>query len=291
MANTSDLTLSGQDPPPYAITRGEKVETLVKSPVFILSTPRSGSTLLRVLLNSHPLIHAPHELHLTYLTVGMTAPFAELSMKLLGFGSNDLEHMLWDRLLHHELTRSGKQVIVEKGPLNVLRWERLHEAWPDARFIFLTRHPGAIYASIEERRAKNPDIELREVPDSKDYADSHAATVKLVASSPISTVEGLVARIERIEEARRGLAGITIRYEDLVSDAEHVTGEVCDFLDLPWDARMLDYGANDHGPLIRGIGDNGEKIKSGHIAAPRLAPEAEDVPAGLIPACRTWGYL
>jgi len=39
-------------------------DRLVAAPVFILCTLRSGSTLLRVLLNSHSQIHAPHELHL-----------------------------------------------------------------------------------------------------------------------------------------------------------------------------------------------------------------------------------
>jgi hypothetical protein len=38
-----------------------EADRLLRAPVFVLSPPRSGSTLLRVVLNSHPLLHAPHE--------------------------------------------------------------------------------------------------------------------------------------------------------------------------------------------------------------------------------------
>ncbi|MFC7591929.1 sulfotransferase [Nonomuraea antimicrobica] len=45
---------------------------LVKSPVFVISPVRSGSTLLRMLLNSHSRIRAPHELHLRTIGVELT---------------------------------------------------------------------------------------------------------------------------------------------------------------------------------------------------------------------------
>ena len=268
------------------------MEPLVTSPVFVMTLPRSGSTLLRCILDSHPLVRSPHELHFTCLEVEMTTPFTELAMKLMGFGSRELEHMLWDRILHHELTRSAKQVIVEKDPRDLLQWERFCEAWPQARFIFIIRHPGAIYASIEEsrRRVRKRAIELNDAPATGEDADLGAATVRLAANNPQSSLEIVVDRIERMEEVRHNLAGLTIRYEDLVSDTERVTREVCDFLGVPWDERMLDYGAVDHGPLVWGVADSSDHIKSGRIAAPRALP-TQDMPAELLPACRLWGYL
>src|SRR3954449_5059446 len=56
-------------------------ERLIESPAFILSSVRSGSTLLRVLLNSHSQIHSPHELHLRHIEVQLTAKFAAKSLK------------------------------------------------------------------------------------------------------------------------------------------------------------------------------------------------------------------
>jgi len=44
-------------------------DRLVEAPVFVICTLRSGSTLLRVPLDSHSQIRSPHELHLRYVSV------------------------------------------------------------------------------------------------------------------------------------------------------------------------------------------------------------------------------
>src|SRR5919199_1700417 len=49
-----------------------------------------------------------------------------------------------DRLVQ---ASGGKPLIVEKTPNTVFIAERIKECWPDARFIFLLRHPGAIARS------------------------------------------------------------------------------------------------------------------------------------------------
>jgi hypothetical protein len=128
----------------------------VDSPVFVLSSVRSGSTLLRVLLNSHSRIRAPHEMHLRTLHVRFTRDFTTDAMRELRLDEEELEHVLWDRVLRLELTRSGKDVIVDKTPANTLVWPRLHRCWPNARYILLLRHPGAIVDSLTRRRT-DPD--------------------------------------------------------------------------------------------------------------------------------------
>lgn len=95
---------------------------LVDSPVFVLSSVRSGSTLLRVLLNSHSQIRAPPEMHLRTVHVHLSRDFTAGAMQALELDKDELEHALWDRLLHLELTRSGKRIIVDKTPPNTLVW-------------------------------------------------------------------------------------------------------------------------------------------------------------------------
>ena len=70
-----------------------------------MCTLRSGSTLLRVLLDSHSQIHCPHEIHLRYLSVGLDAKWAERSMKEMGLDQERLAalHERWrvgDRITH-----------------------------------------------------------------------------------------------------------------------------------------------------------------------------------------------
>jgi hypothetical protein len=91
-----------------------ELDRLVRRPTFILSSIRSGSTLLRCLLNSHPMICAPHELHLGHVAVTVDTDYASLGMSLLGYSTADLQRLLWDRILHTVLAASGKAVIVDK---------------------------------------------------------------------------------------------------------------------------------------------------------------------------------
>ncbi|MBM0274501.1 sulfotransferase [Micromonospora tarensis] len=97
-------------------------DRLVTSPVFVLSSIRSGSTLLRCILNTHSQLHAPHELQLVDLAVGIESRFARLAMEVAVLGTRELEHLLWDRVLHRELLRSGKPIVIDKTPTNLLRW-------------------------------------------------------------------------------------------------------------------------------------------------------------------------
>jgi hypothetical protein len=239
-------------------------DRLVSSPVFLLSSVRSGSTLLRVILDTHSQIHAPHELHLRVMRVHIEAGYGELAVKELGLDEQRLEYMLWDRLLSRLLAESGKRIIVDKTPNNVFMWERLPQAWPKARFIFLLRHPAAIADSLY-RATKNPVM------------DKSIARVLEYATA--------------LEAARQNLPGLTVKYEDFVADPAAVTAEMCSFLGVPWEPGMLDYGSVDHGRYVNRLGDWSPKIRSGEIHRDVAVPADADVPAELVDISRAWGYL
>ncbi len=236
-------------------------DRLIEAPVFVICTLRSGSTLLRVLLDSHSQIRSPHELHLRYVSVHFDQKWSERSMKELGLDTRAADYLLWDRILHRELTASRKSIIADKTPNNVFIVDRLREAWPDARFIFLLRHPGAIARS---RAAYKGDA-----------------------------VEGgdelIVKYVEALEAARQTYDGHTVRYEDLTANPERELRKICDFLGVPFEPGMIDYGAQDHGRYKSGLGDWNEKIKSGAIQPPEPPPLDEIDPA-LREMCAKWGY-
>jgi len=257
-----ELTRAGSPPP--ATGRHKRIDRLVERPTFILTSVRSGSTLLRVILDSHSMICAPHELHLRTLRVQIDQRYGVESMRQIGLDERRLEYLLWDRVLHRELVASGKSIIVDKTPNSVFVWERLHEAWPKARYVFLLRHPAAIADSLYRAR-KDPVL-----------ADVRTRVVEYT---------------QKIDEARKGLPGITVRYEDLVKDPERITTEICAHLDVPWERSMIDYGAVDHGPFKPRIGDWSAKIRSGRIDTELVLPADDEIPDVLRPACRSWGYL
>ncbi len=249
----------------YAWSTPYGVDRLVASPVFLLCPPRSGSTLLRVLLNTHSQIRAPHEMHLRTLRVRIDRSYADLAVRRLGLDVPELEHLLWDRVMHRELQRSGKRILVDKTPGNGAVWERLAKAWPAARFIFLIRHPASVAQSIEEDKPDRPKETL------------YSYTRDLCRP---------------IDAARSALPGLTVRYEDLAADAADVTQAVCRFLGVAWEPTMLEYGAHkDNSGFRVGIGDFGDKIRSGRVQPARPLPAASEIPAELRELAAAWGYL
>jgi hypothetical protein len=240
-----------------------KVDRLLTRPIFILAPVRSGSTLLRSLLNAHSQVHAPHELHLPRLTVHVESVLADRALSALGHNQADLEHLLWDRVLHLELVRSGKTYVVEKTPEMVGAHRRIATCWPDARFIFLIRHPASIAQSWREAGGTKKTFEERTVV-------------------PLGLMQG-------VERARRELQGLTVRYEDLTADPTAETQRICGFLELAWEPGMLQYGQE--GVFIRGLGDWKDKIRSGTVQAGRPLPAPDDIPPMLREISRDWGYL
>ena len=236
---------------------------LVPDPVFVLSPIRSGSTLLRVLLNSHSEIRAPHEMHLRTLQVTMSREFTADVMADLGLDRDELEHLLWDRILHLELQRTGKSVIVDKTPANVLVWPRLARAWPQARYLFLIRDPSTIVESVTARRG---------------------------GGDRDSAVTEVCAYADRLDAARARLPGLLIRYEDLTSDPATTMASVCAELGVGWEPAMLDYGRVDHGRFRPFAGDWSENIRSGRIQPARPAPDPRSVDERVKAVARRWGY-
>ncbi|MGH1554806.1 sulfotransferase family protein [Streptomyces sp. L7] len=231
--------------------------------MFVISSVRSGSTLLRVLLNSHPRIRAPHEMHLRTLSVDLTKPYTKKAMTELGLDQRELEYLLWDRILHRELALSGKKIIVDKTPGNAGVWERLHEGWPEARYIFLLRHLASMVSSLINNR---PDRDVQ------------------------ATVREVRMYVEAVEAARGGLEGLTVRYEDLTEKPADVTRDICAYLGVRWTSKMLDYQSGDHGPFVPFIGDWSENIKSGKVQKARPLPDPQEVPEALRDVTRAWGY-
>jgi hypothetical protein len=237
-------------------------DRLVEAPVFVLCTLRSGSTLLRVLLNSHSKIHAPHELHLRYTAARLEKKWSRKTMTAMGLDEPALTYLLWDRILHRELTASGKEIIVDKTPNNVFMPDRIRDCWPEARFVFLLRHPAAVAASRREWLGPNPDDE--------------------------KNVERIRQYCEALEEARRAYDGLTVRYEDTTEDPATVTRRLCEFLDVEWEPEMVEYGKFDHGPYRPALGDWSKNIQSGQVQKPK--PPPPEIPAPLRPVSEAWGY-
>jgi hypothetical protein len=238
---------------------------LVPEPVFLLSYLRSGSTMMRMVLNSHSQICAPLEMHLRALRLDTSsAKLLELAMQELRLSNRDLENMLWDRLLYDQLLKSGKSIVVDKTPHNTLSWRRIHRYWPGAKLILLHRHPVRMMESMQKAHPKTP---------------------------PEHWGDQILRFAKAMDEAKKVHGGLILRYEELTRDPTAQTRRICEFLNVPWEAGMVDYGNQQHGGFVRGLGDWSDKIKAGEIQPAPPDPAPSEVPDYLREAAKILGYL
>lgn len=237
------------------------------SPVFIISLIRSGSTLLRLILNSHSAIYAPHEGHLHRIkVVADWEPALANAMHLHGLDNRRLKYLLRDRLYDFLLERSGKRIFVDKDPSNVSVWRDLAEFWPEAVFIFLVRNPAYVaYSAHKTYPGAWPSLDI--------------------------AVRGVVSRAALMDEALKKIPNSTLfTYEGLVKAPEIALKRLCGFIGVDYEPSMLKYDTRDLHPLDMHVGDYGEKICSGAIQPD--SGDSVDVmkyPA-LRQACEKWGY-
>jgi hypothetical protein len=217
---------------------------------FVISAPRSGSTLLERMLEAHPMIHGGPEPHLltplAHLGVWAKvdkAPYDHIlaaeSQKLFVAGLPGGEQDYWDAcraycdvLYGRALAASGRQVCLDKTPAYALILPFMARVFPDAAYVVLTRHPLATLSS---------------------YAHSFFDGSYRAAQEHNPLLERYVPALAAFLRQRE-VPFLHTRYEDLVKDPDAVMRGVCDHLGVPFDPSIIEYG-NAGGSGRKGLGD------------------------------------
>ena len=213
---------------------------------FILSPPRSGSTLLRVMLAGHPALFSPPELHLlpfvsmgeraeklsaTYLQEGLQKALMEL-MELDANNSASLVRDLESKNLSiYEMyallqERAGNRLLVDKSPTYALELEilqRAEEIFQGAKYIHLTRHP---YASIESFAQLRLD---------KLFGAEQSNPYRMAEQFWVRSHQNIIDFSRQVEPERYHL----VRYEDLVQQPQPELERLCQFLNIPFVPELL----------------------------------------------------
>jgi hypothetical protein len=191
-------------------------------PIFIVSAMGSGSTLIRLILDSHERIGIPQE------TGFMRAYQAHQFIPLKWSGRNWARRMGWsreeldaelaafyERIFTRYTERQGKHRWGDKTPLHTWHIDGLARLYPNAQFIGMLRHPGGSVGSNMHR-----------------------------FGHPYSRAVTHVERYDR-EIARQAAAHADrfaiVRYEDLVLRPEPLLRELLDWLGEPWSDNVLQH--------------------------------------------------
>jgi protein-tyrosine sulfotransferase len=203
----------------------------VQGPVFVLCAARSGSTLLRFVLDAHPELACPPETKLPAMCAQLAGVWSLLEGSHVPGDASDPDAIpepavagmrrALDDMIGGYLRRTGKRRFCDKSLGAAPQAALLLRLFPDARFICLYRHPMDVIAS---------GIEACPWGLNGFGFDAYAAM------SPGNSVQALaqfwadnMSAILGVEE-RFGERCHRVRYEDLVTDPETVADGIFRFL-------------------------------------------------------------
>ncbi|CAN5750167.1 hypothetical protein BH18ACT17_BH18ACT17_16760 [soil metagenome] len=200
-------------------------------PLFLLSMPRSGSTLAQRVLAAHPEVATAAEpwVLLPHLYASRergiaaeyTQPIAARAIaefaQSLPRGEQDYREAIHDMALdlYTRAAGEGATYFLDKTPRYHYVVDDLLQIFPDAKFVFLWRNPLAVVASIVETWTKG--------------------------RWNVDRWQGDLRGVVPLVDAYRanGDTTLAVRYEDLVSRPDTTWPRVFDHLGLPFDDGLL----------------------------------------------------
>ena len=242
-----------------------------KRMLFVLSSPRAGSTLFRVMLAGHQQIFCPPEISLlffkdmqewqqnvsfgqdfTWPAEGLHWALVELLKLEPEEGWTLIEKMVTENhavpdVYNQIQTLAGERLVVDKTPPYAMDMETLQRAeqiFADAVYIHLVRHPYAMMESfLRVRLDQQFSSSLFDEPNPDPYIV--AETIWATANRNLTTF------LQGVDPARHRL----VRYEDLVQQPETTMREVCELLSLPYDPALITPYDGRRERMMGGIGD------------------------------------
>ncbi|MGH2784115.1 MAG: sulfotransferase family protein [Actinomycetota bacterium] len=222
-----------------------KVERTYPPFPFFVGCGRSGTSLLRAIFDSHPAMNVPRDTYFILnlaerrerfeLTSGFDVPgfvreldrqfdferwtvgIAEIKAALAADPPADYSDAV-RRIFALSAAREGKALYGNKSPVHVRRLDMLDALFPEGRFVHIIR-------------------------DGRDVALSY-----LQVDFGPTTVEGGALRWKRHVTSGRAAGAIIgpekyheVRYERLIADTEAVARDLCAFIGIDFDDRMLRY--------------------------------------------------
>ena len=220
--------------------------------LFVISAPRSGSTMLERMLESHSQILGGPESHLLTPLAHLgvwdkvdKAPYdhvlAAESQKLFVERLPGAEQDYWDAcraycdvVYGRLLEGSDKTICLDKTPAYALILPFMAKVFPDAKFVVLTRHPLATFSSF-----------------ANSFFDGDYETAQQYNPLLDRYVPAIASFLRQTE-----VPFLHVRYEDLVRAPEEWMEKIYEYVEVPFEKETIDYdGTNADPASVKGLGD------------------------------------
>jgi tetratricopeptide (TPR) repeat protein len=194
-------------------------------PVFIVSMPRAGSTLVEQIIHAHPKACGAGELRIvTDLTqsvpdvIGTQSPYPDCVEELTAEAADRLAGQYVGQLARH---RRGAARIADKGLSNYFHLGLITLLLPRAHIIYVHRHPmDMCFSCFFENLSPITHPYTTDLRNLGLFYRQHVRLMHHWRSIP-------------------GMRMLEVSYESLIEDQESASRRIIDFLGLRWDEKCL----------------------------------------------------
>jgi hypothetical protein len=255
-------------------------------PIFIIGTERSGSNLVRLLLNSHPGIAVPHPPHIVRYFAPLEPAYGDLSRddsfgRLVDDVLALLDHHIYaweipvdrDRIVREARPRDAFGVYVAlydqyaaakgkprwacKSTFMVHHVDRILARFPDARLLFLVRDPRDVCVSAK----KSVFSHFHPYYTAQLWRDEQRKGIAAMDASPKNV--------------------LLVKYEELTSEPEREVRRICDFIGEAFDPKMLNFFETDEArksaSLSESWANTAKPVKKDSVGLWRTALPADEI--------------
>jgi Sulfotransferase family len=223
----------------------------IDSPIFIVGVPRSGTTLMAALLSAHSQVAISPETHFfnywltrwpalsipdfwqlliqsarfSYLGINADTAWQQAHQQAVKMAETLNHQHLFSAILSLYAQQFKKARWGEKTPMHYQHLSQIFDWYPHARVLWLLRDPRATVASLlqVDWAAPYTQINARLWQQSRELYYQH-----WVADPRIHVV----------------------RYETLITESDQQLQAICQFLQLPYEAQMVDHRSCAQSPIL-----------------------------------------
>jgi hypothetical protein len=198
-----------------------------RAPVFLIGFPRSGTTLLDMILSSHSRITCLEEKDYFFASLADAVKSGSTLARigaLTGAETAVVRKGYWRRVADAGVEAD---IVVDKMPMDSALLPIIRIIFPDAKILFALRDPRDVVLSCFRQRF---------------YLN--AAMKQFLKLETAATLYDAVMTLYLISKARLALDIHEVRYEDVVADAEGEARKLCAFVGLAFEPAMLRHEVN-----------------------------------------------
>lgn len=211
---------------------GASLEPLPGRLALLASHPRSGTTLLEQVLDSHPGATSADELQvmtdLVYFPLGQQAPPDASVPAVLDAAADEaldsLRRDYWSAMEGALRQPLAGRLLLDKNPELTMLLPLVARVFPEMKIVFALRDPRDVVVSCYMQQLPLNPVSV------------HYLTLEGTAQKYATTMRAWLKIRDMLQNP-----WIEVRYEDTVADLEQQARKVLDFLDLPWDDAVLNF--------------------------------------------------